>query len=46
MTHEKIPMSSKEHFIVPYISKEGYILIREYNKDSDYNQIRLERLNY
>lgn len=46
MTHEQIPMSSEEHFILPYIAKEGYILLRELNKDSDYDQIRLERLNY
>jgi hypothetical protein len=46
MTHEQIPMSSKEHFISPYIAKEGFILLREYNKDSDYDEIRLERLNY
>ena len=46
MTHEQIPMSSKEHFISPYIAKEGFILLREFNKDSDYDEIRLERLNY
>lgn len=46
MTHEQIPMTSKEHSIFPYIAKEGYILLREYNKDADYDQIRLERLNY
>lgn len=46
LTHEQIPMSSKEHFISPYIAKEGFILLREYNKDSDYDEIRLERLNY
>lgn len=43
--HEKIPMSSDEHFLVPYIAKEGYILLREYNKNSDFDEIRLERLN-
>lgn len=46
MTHEQIPMTSDEHSIYPYIAKEGYILLREYNKDEDYDQIRLERLNY
>lgn len=46
MTHEQIPMSSKDHFISPYIAKEGFILLREFNKDSDYDEIRLERLNY
>lgn len=46
MNHEQIPMSSEDHFIYPYIAKEGYILLREFNKDADYDQIRLERLNY
>ncbi len=44
--HETIPISSKKHLILPYIAKEGYILLREFNKDKDYDQIRLERLNY
>jgi len=46
MTHEQIPMTSEEHSIYPYVAKEGHILLREYNKDADYDQIRLERLNY
>ncbi len=46
VNHEIIPMSSEEHFIMPYVAKEGYILLREFNKDSDYDQIRLERINY
>ncbi|KGL63109.1 hypothetical protein PHEL85_0140 [Polaribacter sp. Hel1_85] len=46
MNHEQIPMSSEEHFITPYIAKEGYILLRELNKDSDHDEIRLEKLNY
>lgn len=46
LNHEQIPMSSKEHFISPYIAKEGYILLREFNKDSEYNEIRLEKINY
>jgi hypothetical protein len=46
MKHEKIPMSSEEFFISPYIAKEGYILLREYNKDSEHDEIRLEKLNY
>ncbi len=45
-SQEKIPISSKENSIVPYVAKEGYILLREYNKKSKYNGIRLERLNY
>ncbi|MBA6156539.1 hypothetical protein H3Z83_08445 [Tenacibaculum sp. S7007] len=46
MNKEEIPMHSEEHSIIPYVAKEGYILLREYNKDSDYDQIRLEKLNY
>jgi hypothetical protein len=45
-SQEQIPMSSKENFIYPYIAKEGYILLREFNKEAKYNGIRLERLNY
>ncbi|MDI9257740.1 hypothetical protein [Flavobacterium sedimenticola] len=45
-SQEKIPISSKENTIFPYIAKEGYILLREYNKNSKYNGIRLERLNF
>ncbi len=45
-SQEKIPISSKENSIIPYVAKEGYILLREYNKKSKYNGIRLERLNY
>lgn len=44
---EMIPISSKEDFlIIPYVAKEGYILLQEFNKKAKYNQIRLERLNY
>jgi len=43
--HETIPMSSDDFFIHPYIAKEGYILLREFNKNSDFDKIRLERLN-
>ncbi|MFY7671469.1 hypothetical protein ACOSP6_10345 [Tenacibaculum sp. MEBiC06402] len=46
LNHEQIPMSSEDHFIIPYVAKEGYILLRELNKDSDYDQLRLEKLNY
>ncbi len=45
VNHEKIPMSSDDYFISPYIAKEGYILLREFNKNSDFDEIRLERLN-
>lgn len=44
---EKIVISSKKDFIiVPSLAKEGYVMLREYNKDYKYNQVRLERLNY
>lgn len=44
---EMIPISSKDNFLIfPYIAKEGYILLQEFNKKAKYNQIRLERLNY
>lgn len=43
---EQIPISSKENIIYPYVAKEGYILMQEYNQKSKYNQIRLEKLNY
>ncbi|HBK82373.1 MAG TPA: hypothetical protein DDZ41_02060, partial [Flavobacterium sp.] len=45
---EKVVISSKneKYITLPYIAKEGYILMREYNEKDKYNQIRLERLNY
>ena len=44
---EIVPISAKDDFIVsPYVGKEGYILLREFNKKEKYNKIRLERLNY
>jgi hypothetical protein len=43
---EQIPISSKENIILPYVAKEGYILLQEFNKKEKYNKIRLERLNY
>ncbi|WP_299103763.1 DUF6770 family protein [uncultured Tenacibaculum sp.] len=46
INQEEIPMTSEEHVILPYVAKKGYILLREFNKDSDYDQIRLEQLNY
>ncbi len=45
-TQEIVPMSSEEFFIAPMPAKEGYLLLREYNKDDKYNQLRLEKLNY
>lgn len=45
INHEKIPMSSDDFFIQPYIAKEGHILLREFNNNSDFDKIRLERLN-
>ena len=44
---EIIPISQKDNFIVtPYLGKEGYILLREFNEKEKFNKIRLERLNY
>ena len=43
---EIVPISSKENIIYPYIAKEGYILLQEFNKKDKYNNVRLERLNY
>lgn len=44
---EMIPISSKEDYLIfPYIAKEGYILLQEFNKKAKYNKVRLERLNY
>ncbi len=43
---EEVTISSKEHVIYPYIAKEGYILLREFNEKAKYNQIRLEKLNF
>jgi hypothetical protein len=46
---EQIPIGiSEKNIITPYIAKEGYILLREYNDNEKekYNQIRLEKLNY
>jgi hypothetical protein len=45
--YEEIPLGSKnEDFqIFPYIAKEGYILLREFNEKEKYDQLRLEKLN-
>lgn len=44
---EIIPISEKDNYIVtPYVGKEGYILLREFNEKEKFNKIRLERLNY
>lgn len=44
---ETVPISSRESYLIlPYIAKEGYILLQEFNTKAKYNQIRLERLNY
>ena len=43
---EIIPISSKDNVIFPYVAKEGFILLQEFNKKDKYNNVRLERLNY
>ena len=46
-TEEKIPIyAPNKYFIEVMPAKEGYIMLREYNKDEKHNQIRLEKLNY
>ncbi|MBB4806716.1 hypothetical protein HNP38_002012 [Chryseobacterium defluvii] len=43
---EILPLTSENNFIIPYIAKEGYILLQEFNEKEKFNKIRLERLNY
>lgn len=43
---EVVPISSKENIIFPYVAKEGFILLQEFNQKGKYNNVRLERLNY
>lgn len=43
---ETFPISSKKNMIIPYVAKQGYILLREFNEKEKYNKIRLEKLNY
>ncbi|MCQ9635266.1 hypothetical protein MP477_09905 [Chryseobacterium sp. WG23] len=44
---ETIPISEKDNYtVIPYVGKEGYILLREFNEKEKFNKIRLEKLNY
>ncbi|MBB4806717.1 hypothetical protein HNP38_002013 [Chryseobacterium defluvii] len=44
---EIVPISEKDSYsVIPYVGKEGYILLREINEKEKFNKIRLERLNY
>jgi len=44
---EIVPISEKDSYaVIPYVGKEGYILLQEYNQKEKFNKIRLERLNY
>lgn len=44
---EKVQISEKDNYtVIPYVGKEGYILLREFNEKEKFNKIRLERLNY
>lgn len=44
---EKVQISEKDNFtVIPYVAKDGYILLREFNEKEKFNKIRLERLNY
>lgn len=46
-SYEEIPIYSKKekYMIIPIKAKEGYIILREFNKDDEYDQIRLEKIN-
>lgn len=46
--YEEVPITSakRDFVIMPYMAKEGYIMLREFNESKKYNQIRLEKLNY
>ncbi len=49
VNNEQLPMTSNKHYILPYIAKEGYVLLRELNfedEEDPFDQIRLEKLNY
>lgn len=44
---EQVKISEKDKFATyPYVGKEGYILLREFNEKEKFNKVRLERLNY
>ncbi|MBB6371533.1 hypothetical protein [Chryseobacterium shigense] len=43
---EVLPMTSENNITIPYMAKEGYILLQEFNEKEKFNKIRLERLNY
>ncbi len=44
---EVVQISEKDKYTtIPYVAKEGYILLREFNEKDKFNKIRLERLNY
>ncbi len=43
---EVLPMTSENNMTIPYMAKEGYILLQEFNEKEKFNKIRLERLNY
>lgn len=47
VTEEKVPLYSKNEYYIDVLpAKEGFIMLREYNGNAKYNQIRLEKLNY
>ena len=44
--HQTLPMTSEEYNIIPFLAKEGYVLLAEFNaKEKKYNKIRLEKIN-
>ncbi|MGL4632748.1 MAG: hypothetical protein ACRCVT_16210, partial [Leadbetterella sp.] len=47
LKQEVIPMSpQKDIMSLPYPAKDGYVLIREFNKTENLNQIKLTKLNF
>ncbi len=45
--HQTLPITSEEYNIIPFLAKEGYVLLAEFNaKEEKYNKIRLEKINY
>ncbi|GGD15482.1 hypothetical protein [Hyunsoonleella pacifica] len=45
--HQTLPITSEDYNIIPFLAKEGYVLLAEFNaKEEKYNKIRLEKINY
>lgn len=45
--HQTLPLTSDDYNIIPFLAKEGYVLLAEFNaKEEKYNKIRLEKINF